>query len=159
MKKIINSKLHTPNYRNAGFGLIELLISLAVIGILVTMLQSNLGITSGRKSDATMRASFSSLRATARAYYLAQDPFSYRGLCGNASNSGVVNEFSIALQDLAEKGGGQIACAASDTDFAAAIDFTKEGGESDIFCFDSTGFSGKITEGGLDIVRIGKCTR
>lgn len=142
-----------------GFGLIELLITLAVIGLLVTMINSNLGVVAGRKSDAQIRASLTALRATAKAYYIDQDPFSYRGMCGDLSNDGAPTKFSIALLELASTGGGLVACAATNTEFAAAIDFSKENDPNDVFCVDTTGFAGKITEGGLDIVRIGRCIR
>lgn len=149
----------TMPFSTAGFGIIELLITLAVVGILVTMLTSNLGVVSDRKSDPKIKAVLLSAGSAARAYYINQDPFGFRGLCGDLSNDGVTNDFSRIIQDLVQGGAGKIACAATDTEYAVAIDFTKEGGESDIFCLDNRGFAGKITEGGIDIVRIGRCQR
>jgi len=117
--------------------LIELLVVVAIIGILATVVLASLGSARNAAKDSAIKASMSSLRAQGELF--AQTGSTYTGFCASA-------EAQAILKDAGETAGlgTGIAAPCFDTDLAwgAEAPLVKAAGIT--FCTDSTGFAGDL---------------
>lgn len=113
---------------NRGFTLVELLIVIAIIGILAGVVIASLNTARAKGADAAVKENLHSVRSQSEIYY-DNNNGTYLGLCGDQS---VIN----ALLSASTTGGAPTTCNDSDTQWAASATLKAAGG---FWCADSTG--------------------
>ncbi len=128
--------------KSKGFSLIELMISITIMGLLATIVLQNLSRSRERAYDSKVRQQLAGFRTAAEIYYTSQTPNSY-GPATVGCASGVFNNVnpvngSPALY-IAEGNlpyGTQVVCQSSDTEYAVKASLYS--GES-YWCIDNKG--------------------
>lgn len=77
---------------NRGFSLVELLISIAIIGLLSTIVLNNVSDSRARAYDSKVRQQLANFRTAAEMYFTNQEPNSY-GPAVASCTSGIFNNF------------------------------------------------------------------
>jgi prepilin-type N-terminal cleavage/methylation domain-containing protein len=133
--------------KNKGFSLIELMISITIVGIIATIVLSNLSNSRARAYDSKVIQQLRSFRTAADIYFGSQSPTGY-GPATAGCGSGIFNDFSksngtpgiyIAAGNLPS--GTQTACQSNDG--AYAVKATLYSG-SEYWCVDNKGAFRKI---------------
>lgn len=141
MNRIFNFQFRIFNKR--GFSLIELLISITIIGILSSVVLSSVSNSRARAFDTKIKQQLSRFRTAAEIYFTNQND-SY-GPATNLCSEGLFNDFTttngtpgvyIAVGNLPDF--SQVVCAA--TDAAYAVKASLYSG-NDYWCVDSKGAS------------------
>jgi prepilin-type N-terminal cleavage/methylation domain-containing protein len=134
--------------KKAGFSLIELLIVIAIIGILSTIILNSLSESRARAYDSKIKQQLSSFRTAAELYFASRgDNYAPAAVSCSSINS-IFNDFSpqtgspglyIADGNLPPE--VQKACRASASAYAVKVSLYKG---TSYWCIDSKGFSGEI---------------
>lgn len=132
--------------QNKGFSLIELLISITIIGILTSIILSSISKSRDRAYDSKIQQQLNSFRTSAQMYY------SNKGGYGSATgcNQGIFNDFTAdngqpgKFIDPANVPSTDIKCQSIDTAYAVKILLNSS---SNYWCVDNTGTSKMISDG------------
>lgn len=144
MKKLENQKFTAGLALSSskGFTLIELMVVIAIIGILSGIVMTSLGTAKNKSKNAAIQSGLGSLRAQAEIYF--SDNGTYAGIfssppaCGS-TNSGV----KMILDKLNADASSDTACWVSDgSAYAVSARLSNNtGGIATYWCVDSTGKS------------------
>lgn len=139
MKNLVNTK--------KGFSLVELLIVIAIVGILSTAIMSNLNTGRARSYDSKIKQQLVSFRTSAYVYYYNQTPNSF-GTAGNC-NTGIFADMTtangrpgsfLATNNLPAY--ATVQCSSNGTSYAVKASLYSG---DEYFCVDSTGAGKTIT--------------
>lgn len=139
---------------SAGFTLVELLVVIAVIGILSSVVLMSLSTANTRGKDVAIQSDLVGVRTQAQLYYNSNGGYSLNGASIPASSdcsaaSSVFVDPKIGLQilaaDSANGGARSVICSvtAGGAAYAVAAEFASTAGT--YFCVDSNGLGVKIT--------------
>lgn len=129
-----------PSLPHRGFTLLELLVVIAVIGLLTSIVLMSLNSARDKGADAASRSNLNNIRSQTELYYH-DNGLSYEGVCGQDNVSRAVNEAGAV-------------CADSTSTWAAAVDLLT----TDVsYCVDSTGVSYESEATAADEVANGIC--
>ncbi len=127
-----------------GFTLIEILVVVAIIGILTTVIVANLYQARVKAADAAVKDDLNGIRSQAEIYYsLHNDSYgNYSGTtCPSVAGAGSLfsNDSNIlgAINHAVNVGSGNSFCSTNGILWAVAIGLKSSGS----WCIDSTGFS------------------
>lgn len=131
---------------NRGFTLIELLVVIAIIGILSSVVLSNLGASRTKAFDAKVIAQMSNIRQSAELYYIAYGSYGpVANLCTASgsmfqdSASGMVNLSKSANYPVGEN---TLVCYSRGTSYAVSDNLASS---TTYWCVDNTGTSKQTT--------------
>lgn len=132
-----------------GFTLVELLVVLAIIGILTSVVLVSLSTVNSRGKDAAVQADLATVRTQAQFYYNSNSDYSPATATGSCAVAGTMfvtdatMKKAIAAADFANGGGAtpNVFCNVSADGSAYAVSATLVSGG--YFCVDSTGFGNK----------------
>lgn len=141
---MINSK-----FQKKGFSLIELLISITIIGILTSIILSSLSRSRNRAYDSKIQQQLSSFRTSAQMYL--NNKGSYEPATSDCSQ-GIFGDFTPdngqpgKFIDPANIPSSDIKCQSTDTAYAVKILLNAS---SNYWCVDNTGASKMISDGSI----------
>jgi len=125
-----------------GFTLVELLVVVAIIGLLVSI---SIGATRNYREkarDARIKAVLGQVRSVASMIY--DKNYSYEGLCsgGTLNSSEYPKTLAIIAQDVREINGGEnVVCSATQEQYCVSSRLTY--GSNKKYCVDFTGYTGE----------------
>lgn len=130
--------------RSGGFSLIELLISITIIGVLATIILSSVSSSRARAYDSKIKQQLSSFRTAAEIYFSNQTPNNYGGDIPVCS-SGIFNDVNPAngspglyIDPASLPSFVQRFCNSSDSAYAVKVTLFSG---NDYWCVDSKGTS------------------
>lgn len=133
--------------RQSGFTLLELLVVIALIGILAAVVMAALGLSRQKGSDASIKSEMGSMRAQGEIYYSNNTSYgasvtvAYTGKCVTTTLANIFGTTTIGtLKNLgesvnAEVGSGTTSCAADSDSWA----FSSRLNDNSSWCVDSSG--------------------
>lgn len=124
--------MHTSASR--GFTLVELLISIAIIGILASIVVVNVNDARTKGADAGIIQTIGNMRGQAEIYY--DEALSYSGMCDDSSIQAGINK-----ADEFNGLGGVVCVDGDDVAGAWAIEAQLVASSSQYYCVDYTGTS------------------
>ncbi len=129
--------------RQKGFTLIELLVVIAIIGILASIVVSNVNNARGKGQNATIKANLANMRAEASNYYDTNGQ-SYASVC--TTDSVLLNASSSAAA-VGTTTIPAVQCVGTATGWAMlaifkTLDTTLPSGKQTSYCVDSNGYAG-----------------
>lgn len=146
--------------RNAGFTFIEILVTIAIIGILSTVILAAIDNTRSKSADANVKANLRSVQTQAELYFY-KSSNSY----GTQAQSIVVatctaggglfsdNNIRSALTQATTQGKGGVECFANNTSYAAAAQLKTS---TNYWCVDSKGSAISIAAASLPTFSAGQ---
>lgn len=135
-------------HRTRGFTLIEILVAIAIIGILASVVLASLNSARDKGVNSAVRQNIEGIRA--------QAPLYYDEAGGTYEVDGDTNSVCINDAEATPKGGAHLVAAADAVNGAGAVDCNDEseawaaagqyvGDDSgEYYCTDSTGFAGTL---------------
>lgn len=136
--------------KEKGFTLIELIVVIAIFGILAAITLAFLSKPGAQASDVSVKANLLSIRKQSEIYYLESNSY---GENFTECNDGVFSDPKVteALTEIQNNINGSITCNTSATGATWAISVDKLKSANVTWCVDSTGASrqGSEAEGGL----------
>lgn len=142
--------------KNKGFTLIELLVSVAIILILTTIVTVAIKASKDKSADAAIKQSLRELHGQAGMYQLEKGDF--LGVCllesGEKSFHSIISYAvkSAGLSSFTINNSGSLntaTCNNTATEWAVEVPLKQKNvggtGQSNMFCVDSTGFSGSVS--------------
>ncbi len=140
-----------------GFTILELLIVIAIIGILVSIAMMALTQSKSKGADGGVKQNLLNARSQAEYYYngAATSTYSYTGVCTDGKN-GVMKHINAAAQaanapyvvgNTQNITASQTVCHENDTGWAAAVPLKTATGA---YCIDNKSFSGVVSLNALD---------
>jgi prepilin-type N-terminal cleavage/methylation domain-containing protein len=140
-----------------GFTMLELLIVIAIIGILVAIAMSALTQSKSKGADGGVKQNLMNARSQAEYYYngAATSTYSYSGVCTDAKNgvmkhivaAGQATNATYVVGNTQNVTISQAVCHESALGWAAAVPLKSVSGA---YCVDNKSFSGIITLSDLD---------
>ena len=131
-----------------GFTLIELIVVIAIIGIMSSIVLAAINITRGRGNDAKVKAQLSRARSSAELYYTSNTN-SYNGIAGDISGScntpnSMFTDVTSGMSTYATQAnyptGATLTCYSTAGAYAMSAFLPGVGGTNS-WCIDSLGFS------------------
>ena len=128
------------NYQvEKGFTLIELLVVIAIIGILASIVMSQVNVGRAKAANAAVKASLSGLRTEAANVYEEASPNSYDGVCTS-------DKFVESLTNVGIHGGAPAECFEADDTWVVKATLILAEDTNTSWCADFTGKSKGITD-------------
>ena len=135
-------------HTNKGFTLVELLVVMAIIGILSAVVLASLNTSRTKASDATVKQNLTGPREQGELYYYANSN-SYVGVCSNGS-AGTVRSIYAQVSAAANASGATLqinqagnsvraTCNATASGWAAEVPLKNTPPTNPMFCTDSNG--------------------
>ena len=118
---------------NKGFTLLELLVVIAVIGILTSVVLASMSQSREKGADGGIKEEMANVRTQAEVYYHTHSNV-YTGMCTSMGQNGV----KPLLDKVSEYAGTAATCFESATKWAAAVQL-KSQATTTYFCVDSDG--------------------
>jgi len=142
------------NFRKKGFSLIEVLVVITIIGILASIVLTNLGVARNKAKNTRIMADLSQIRNMAASIESESDPPAYSSLCsGNDLNTtpgshNYIAQVFLIREDIRTqlKGSGvltpgtDISCQTNTDGTSYCVNIALLGGG--FYCIDSTGYAG-----------------
>ena len=136
---------------NRGFTLIDLLVVIAIIGILSSVVLASLNTARSKGSDAAIKADLNNIRAQAELYYdnSSNSYGTFASAACDASPAAVFNDQNVkqalahAISQSGQSGTSASNCVSNNTSWAAAV--TLKSANTTAWCVDSTGQSKQKT--------------
>lgn len=141
MMRKVKRKIKKFTRSTAAFTLLELLVVIAVIGILATVMMSSIGVSRARAEDVKTKAVLSSVRTTAQNDAILQG--SFQTICSSGSDVHAVISTLASQKGLSSD---EYSCMATTDQFAVIFPLKAETG---YWCVDATGSATVVS--GLDI--------
>lgn len=123
-----------------GFTLIEMLVVVAIIGILVTLIFGTSMMVRNKAINARIQAEINQVRA--QADLIKNDTDSFISLCvtNTLNDVGYPNSLGLLEPDIASKSGASVDCYAAKDNYCVRARMVLSGGG--YYCVDSTGYAG-----------------
>jgi len=123
--------------KREGFTIVELLIVVAIIGILATIVIVSLREASDRARNTKMITSVTQIRKIAEDMYI-QEPSGYELLCSGGVLNGDYSDILVVLENDVEKYGGTIV-SCYDSRYSYCLSAQLTGSTERYFCIDDQG--------------------
>jgi prepilin-type N-terminal cleavage/methylation domain-containing protein len=132
-----NNYMKKHNYQK-GFTLIEILVVIAIIGILSSVIIAALNSARDKGANALVESQMASLRAQAELIYSTVTPNSYDTVCGDT-------KFSSMLDNASSTGGNSSGCSSDLNGWSAWAGLKVLEGTNGYWCSGSSGVSKGIS--------------
>lgn len=123
--------------KESGFTIIELLVVVAIIGILAAVVLVNVTQYTGKSKNSGVKANLSNAMVNAARFYDSPVNDGYEGFCADDLFADIKNEVNSLV-------GSDPVCEETNTNWCACsvLRVTNEDAEGSTYCVDSTGYKG-----------------
>lgn len=124
------------NIQKRGFTLVEILITITIIGILSSVVLGNLSTARDKGVNATVKASLANARSQANLYY--DENRTYTGVCAQGATYAIGGIVTDLLTKLSSSDALGDVCQADDDEWVVALTLRESAG---VWCVDYKGAS------------------